>query len=109
MNNLDTENIKTNTMSSIENAQPVIIKDVDKKEKKVKKSKKKKGRDRCCFKGCKKALNLATVTCKCNKRFCALHRLQAQHDCEVINTIDKEKLMQQFGLGGGDFKKLQVI
>ena len=109
MNNLDTENIKTNTMSSIENAQSEIIKDVDKKEKKGKEIKKEKRGDRCCFKGCKKALNLATVTCKCNKRFCALHRLQAQHDCEVINTIDKEKIMQQFGLGGGDFKKLQVI
>ena len=42
MNNLDTENIKTNTMSSIDNAQSVIIKDVDKKEKKAKKSKKEK-------------------------------------------------------------------
>ena len=105
MNIFNNENIKTNTMQNTDSTVPTIINCEDKK----KKDKKKKKKDRCSFKGCKKALNLATVTCKCNKRFCALHRLQAQHDCEVINTIDKEKLMQQFGLGGGDFKKLQVI
>ena len=42
MNNLDTENIKTSNMSSIDNAQVVIIKDIEKKDKKAKKSKKKK-------------------------------------------------------------------
>ena len=105
MNRFNNENIKTNTMQNTDTIIPTIINCEDKK----KKEKKKKKKDRCCFKGCKKALNLATVTCKCNKRFCALHRLQAQHDCEVINNIDKDKLMQKFGLGGGDFKKLQVI
>lgn len=104
MNSFNTENIKTNMMQNTVSEIPTI--NCDDKKKKEKKRKKK---DRCSFKGCKKALNLATVTCKCNKRFCALHRLQAQHDCEVINNIDKDKLMQKFGLGGGDFKKLQVI
>lgn len=104
MSGVNNENIKTNTMQNTDSTIPTI--NCDGKKKKEKKKKKK---DRCCFKECKKALNLATVTCKCNKRFCALHRLQAQHDCEVINNIDKDKLMQKFGLGGGGFKKLQVI
>ena len=105
MSGVNNKNIKTNTMQNTDFPISTIMNCNDKN--KNKKNKKKK--DRCCFKECKKALNLATVTCKCNKRFCALHRLQAQHDCEIINTIDKDKLMQKFGLGGGDFKKLQVI
>ena len=73
------------------------------------KKKKKKSKNRCAFEGCKKKLNLATVTCKCNKRFCGLHRLQNQHNCSIINTFDKQKLMQKGGLGGGQFKKLEAI
>jgi predicted nucleic acid binding AN1-type Zn finger protein len=73
------------------------------------KKKKKKSKNRCAFEGCRKKLNLATVTCKCNKRFCGLHRLQNQHNCPIINTLDKQKLMQKCGLGGGTFKKLEAI
>ena len=71
--------------------------------------KKKKSKNRCAFEGCRKKLNLATVTCKCNKRFCGLHRLQNQHNCPIINTLDKQKLMQKCGLGGGKFQKLEAI
>ena len=73
------------------------------------KKKKKKSKNRCAFEGCRKKLTLATVTCKCNKRFCGLHRLQNQHNCPIINTLDKQKLMQKCGLGGGKFQKLEAI
>ena len=88
-----------------------IITDVTNNKPIVKKpkKKKKKSKNRCAFEGCKKKLNLATVTCKCNKRFCGLHRLQNQHNCPIINTFDKQKLMQKGGLGGGQFKKLEAI
>jgi predicted nucleic acid binding AN1-type Zn finger protein len=82
---------------------------VDKIENNDKKDKKKKKKNRCYFKGCNKKLTISTVTCKCNKRFCPQHRLQAQHNCKIVNTINKELLMEQFGLGGGNFKKLEVI
>ena len=73
------------------------------------KKKKKKSKNRCAFEDCRKKLNLATVTCKCNKRFCGLHRLQIQHNCPIINTLDKQKLMQKCCLGGGKFQKLEAI
>ena len=73
------------------------------------KKKKKKSKNRCAFEGCKKKLNLATVTCKCKKRFCGIHRLQNKHNCPIINTFDKQQLMQKCGLGGGQFKKLEAI
>ena len=78
---------------------------VEKKEKKTKKKKK----NRCAFEGCKKKLNLATVTCKCNKRFCGIHRQRERHNCEMIQSLNKDELMQKCGLGGGIFRKLEVI
>ena len=79
-------------------------------EKEKKKSKKKsKKKNRCAFEGCKKKLHIAAVTCKCNKRFCGIHRPQERHQCPVIKTLDKDKLMQKCGLGGGTFSKLEVI
>lgn len=75
----------------------------------IKKPKKKKSKNRCAFEDCRKKLNLATVTCKCNKRYCGLHRLQNKHNCPIINTLDKQKIMEKCGLGGGKFQKLEAI
>ena len=74
-----------------------------------KKKKKKKSKNRCAFEGCKKKLTLATVSCKCDKRFCGIHRPQERHQCPIINTLDKVQIMQKCGLGGGSFCKLEAI
>ena len=84
------------------------VKDKENKEKKKDKTKSKK-KNRCAFKGCKKKLTLATVTCKCKKRFCGIHRQQERHQCPVIKTLDTSQIMQKCGLGGGTFSKLEVI
>lgn len=82
---------------------------VENKEKKKEKKQKKKKKNRCAFEGCNKKLTIATVTCKCNKKFCGIHRQQERHKCQVIQVLDKDKLMQKCGLGGGTFQKLEVI
>jgi len=96
---MDKQSINTN----ITNDENTPLK-IEKKEKK--KSKKK---NRCAFEGCKKKLHIAAVMCKCKKRFCGIHRPQERHQCPVIKTLDKDKLMQKCGLGGGTFSKLEVI
>ena len=74
-----------------------------------KKKKKKKKKNRCSFEGCNKKLTISTVTCKCNKRFCGIHRNQSRHNCPINDKLDKFKLMQKNGLGGGQFNKIEVI
>lgn len=73
-----------------------------KKNKKIKKKSK-----RCCEKYCKKKLSLVdlTIKCKCNKSFCPKHRPYTQHNCQYkINNNNLQK-----GLGGGNFKQIEVI
>lgn len=93
-----------NTSDMSQNIIPSKQESTNKKEKK--KSKKK---NRCSFEGCKKKLTIAAVTCKCEKRFCGIHRPQERHQCPVIKTLDKAQIMQKCGLGGGTFCKLEVI
>ena len=105
-NKMDTSSSTSNT----EQTQTPINtqKNKENKEKKKDKSKNKK-KNRCAFKGCKKKLTLATVTCKCDKRFCGIHRQQERHQCPVIKTLNTAQIMQKCGLGGGTFSKLEVI
>lgn len=37
---------------------------------------------RCEFEGCKKKLMLTSITCKCGKTFCNLHRYMEEHNCD---------------------------
>eukprot|EP01129_Flabellula_baltica_P006148 TRINITY_DN2272_c0_g1_i2.p1 TRINITY_DN2272_c0_g1~~TRINITY_DN2272_c0_g1_i2.p1 ORF type:complete len:241 (+),score=68.69 TRINITY_DN2272_c0_g1_i2:42-764(+) len=37
---------------------------------------------RCAKEGCRKRLGLTSITCRCEKKFCNLHRYAEQHDCE---------------------------
>lgn len=37
--------------------------------------------ERCSGPDCKKKLKLTDMNCKCNKRFCQLHRLPETHNC----------------------------
>ena len=49
------------------------------------------------------------MKCKCEKKFCNQHRLQHQHNCSFITTIQKEVFCQKNGLGGGNFKQIESI
>ena len=50
---------------------------------------------RCQHKSCKKKLSLVekTISCKCKKYFCRLHRFPEEHECSFdFRADDKEKL-----------------
>lgn len=36
---------------------------------------------RCDYIECKKTLLLSSITCKCNKTFCSIHRSSYDHSC----------------------------
>lgn len=81
---------------------------VEKKEKK--KKKKKKIKLNRCYQ-CKKKLNITEqqMTCKCGANFCSKHRLQCQHNCPILKKFDKEAFKKKCGLGGGNFKQIEVL
>ena len=78
-------------------------------EKKIKKNKKKNKKKRCNHKDCNKKLTFASIECKCKLKFCGLHRLPHQHNCQYIEKTNKDDIMKKCGLGGGSFKQLEVI
>ena len=55
---------------------------------------KKTDKPRCCMEGCNKKLKLSDMECRCEKRFCLIHRLPEQHNCIInyknINPIKVE-------------------
>jgi predicted nucleic acid binding AN1-type Zn finger protein len=77
----------------------------EKKEKK----KKKKSKNRCFHKDCNKKLTISALKCKCENKFCGLHRLPHQHTCDYIRHISKDDLMKKRGLGGGKFSQLEKV
>ena len=99
---MDLKNTNTsNTMDST----PKIIENKPKKEKKKKKKKK----NRCSHPDCNRKLTLASVECKCKLKFCGLHRLPHQHKCNYVSKVNEKDIMTKCGLGGGNFKQLEVI
>ena len=74
-----------------------------------KKKKKKNLKKRCNHLGCNKKLLISCMKCKCDKKFCNLHRLPHQHNCTFIQNIQKDIFCQKNGLGGGNFNKIQSI
>ena len=69
---------------------------------------------KCAMDNCNKKTKLTDFDCRCNKRFCALHRLPETHECsfnfkKVDNTIDENILMKKKGLGGGIARKIEII
>ena len=98
---MDLKNTNTsNTMDST----PKIIENKPKKEKKKKKKK-----NRCSHPDCNRKLTPASVECKCKLKFCGLHRLPHQHKCNYVNKVNEKDIMAKCGLGGGNFKQLEVI
>ena len=88
-----------------EEAQIVLTKRVDKKNKKKKKKIK-----RCQHKECKKKLPLVELKCKCEKIFCRKHFHYEKHECSFDHkTYYKNKLINKAGLGGGEGNKIDRI
>jgi predicted nucleic acid binding AN1-type Zn finger protein len=85
-------------------------KEPKKVEKKKKTKKKKKIKLHKCL-ICKIKLSIAQqqMTCKCNANFCAKHRLQNQHNCPNLIKFDEEAFKKKSGLGGGNFKQVEVL
>ena len=76
----------------------------------IKKKKKKKGKNRCSFEGCRCKLKLTDMTCRCQKRYCSLHRLPENHYCTFnFKNETCEAFMKRVGLGGGVPCKMEVI
>lgn len=112
--NLDTKQIFMITSKNINNDITVdYIKNIDNDNKKQscekKKKKKKKSKKRCCHKDCNKKLTITAIECKCKKKFCGLHRLPHQHECDYIEHVSKDELMRKRGLGGGNFSQLEKV
>jgi len=69
-----------------------------------------KKKKRCNHPNCKKKLKLTDMPCRCQKCFCAKHRLPEQHDCSFnFKKEGAEEFMKRVGLGGGEYAKLEVI
>jgi len=69
---------------------------------------------KCSLEGCKKKLKLTDFSCRCDKRFCSIHRMPETHNCSYnfkkeLCDSDKEKIMKKNGLGGGIANKIEVI
>ena len=77
----------------------------------LKKKKKKKSKNRCVFSNCRVKLKLSDMKCKCGSTFCSKHRMMESHCCTYLkNTSSKDiYLSKASGLGGGNFKQLEVI
>lgn len=117
LKNLDNKDIFVMTSKDINNDITInyiknIKDDVAKNETEnceKKKKKKKKSKKRCNHKDCNKKLTLTSIECKCKKKFCGLHRLPHQHECDYIEHISKDELMRKRGLGGGNFSQLEKV
>ena len=80
-----------------------IVEKLKKDQKKTKKKPK-----RCQMKGCKKKLPITAYDCRCEKRFCNLHRNAESHNCTFdYKTFHRQHLVGKAGLGGGDFDKVE--
>ena len=72
--------------------------------------KKKKKKIRCSFKKCNCKLTLTDMVCRCQKRYCSLHRLPESHSCTFNFKNETEKaFIKRVGLGGGVPCKMEVI
>ena len=77
----------------------------NKEEKKEEKKEENKEKKICEFEDCKRKLGILGFTCRCNKTFCAKHRLHFDHKCthnfvkdnqdnltKVLNKVVVDKL-----------------
>ena len=93
---------KDNILKKTENH--ISVKEVVKKKKKKRKKK-----NRCSFESCSKKLQISALLCKCDMKFCGLHRLPHQHKCKHIHILEKDVWIKKCGLGGVSTNQLEVI
>jgi hypothetical protein len=63
----------------------------------------------CTHQGCQKKLALTAIKCKCEKKFCDLHRYPEDHSCEFdFRAAGKSGLMQYMSTAVVA-KKVEVI
>tara|TARA_Y100000588_G_C14189150_1_gene897186 strand:- start:849 stop:1187 length:339 start_codon:yes stop_codon:yes gene_type:complete len=105
--NLEKEIINVST-SHGENPICILSKPVIEKRKKKKQNRRK----RCSHINCKKKLKLTDMNCRCNKRFCPIHRLPETHNCcwnpksiEEMKIYEKKSGLTQKAA----FKKIEQI
>jgi len=44
---------------------------------------------------CKKKLKLTDLSCRCEKKFCAIHRMPENHACEYDYKTNGKKIIQK--------------
>ena len=54
----------------------------------------KKNNNRCTHSLCNAKLKLTDLECKCNNKYCVLHRMPESHDCSYDFKKDKIKLIK---------------
>ena len=51
--------------------------------------------EKCAHSDCKKKLTLTSITCKCEKTFCSMHRYPTDHSCSFdFHNSAKEVLLK---------------
>jgi len=63
----------------------------------------------CEFNGCKKKLALSDMPCKCQKKFCGIHRHSEDHACEFDFKKENEKNLMKHMSTAIVGKKIDVI
>jgi hypothetical protein len=59
---------------------------------------------------CNKKLKLTDFKCRCDKRYCQLHRIPETHDCTFnFKDVQKDQFIKKCGLGGGKVVKITLI
>jgi predicted nucleic acid binding AN1-type Zn finger protein len=66
--------------------------------------------NRCCAADCRKKLKLTDMDCRCQKRFCAAHRLPETHACTFDHTAREwSALVNQLMSNQTENKKVPTI
>ena len=63
----------------------------------------------CQLDGCKKKLMLTDIVCKCEKKFCSLHRYSEGHGCKFDYKADHEKNLMKHMSTAVIAKKIDII
>ena len=65
--------------------------------------------NRCCEEGCKKKLSLTDFPCKCNKKFCSVHRAAETHSCSYDYKAQHNKELLKTMSESVSAKRVDII
>lgn len=63
----------------------------------------------CCFTDCKKKLTLTSLQCKCEMKFCDMHRYPEDHACTFDYKAEGKANLQKYMSTAVIAKKLEAI